>query len=54
MTEFNPIDRRRFLAGVGVTGVAVSLAALAPTASAAAAPAAGKLPFPPGRACGCS
>ncbi|BCN63952.1 hypothetical protein RE9431_24070 [Prescottella equi] len=48
MTEFNPIDRRRFLVGVGVTGAAVSLAALAPTASAAAAPAAGKLPFPTG------
>lgn len=49
MTEFNPIDRRSFLAGAGLAGAAVSLAALAPTATAAvpgAVPAGGKHPFP--------
>ncbi|CAM2884357.1 metallophosphoesterase [Prescottella defluvii] len=53
MTEFNPIDRRRFLTTAGMTGAAVSLAALAPTAAAAvpgAVPAGGKHPFPTGSA----
>ncbi|WP_137724217.1 metallophosphoesterase [Prescottella subtropica] len=48
MTEFNPIDRRRFLAAAGTTGAAAALVATTSTASAAPAPVADKFPFPNG------
>ncbi|MDH6678732.1 tartrate-resistant acid phosphatase type 5 [Rhodococcus sp. LBL1] len=46
VTEFNPINRRSFLAGAGVAAAAVPMMAMAPTAAAAAAPAPGKFAFP--------
>ncbi|MGW0173543.1 metallophosphoesterase [Rhodococcus sp. NPDC003322] len=48
MTEFDGIDRRRFLTGAAVAGAAVPLAAMTPAVAAAAAADSDKFAFPTG------